>query len=83
MTANNTQAHEPLQRILLPKRGEPFDVRMLYLIEAEQNRERLSWFDRTSVTIPAGEEASFETTSMPSRLLIGAAGRSCAPLFSA
>ena len=61
MTANNTQAHEPLQRILLPKRGEPFDVRMLYLIEAEQNRERLSWFNRTSVTIPAGEEASFET----------------------
>ena len=59
--ANNTQAHEPLQRILLPKRGEPFDVRMLYLIEAEQNRERLSWFNRTSVTIPAGEEASFET----------------------
>ena len=34
---------------------------MLYLIEAEQNRERLSWFNRTSVTIPAGEEASFET----------------------
>ena len=61
MTANNTSAFEPLQRILLPKRGEPFDVRMLYLIEAEQNRERLSWTDRTSVTIPAGEEASFET----------------------
>lgn len=61
MTANNTSAFEPLQRILLPKRGEPFDVRMLYLIEAKQNRERLSWTDRTSVTIPAGEEASFET----------------------
>ncbi len=61
MTANNTSAFEPLQRILLPKRGEPFDVRMLYLIEAEQNRERLSWTNRTAVTIPAGEEASFET----------------------
>lgn len=61
MTANNTSAFEPLQRILLPKRGEPFDVRMLYLIEAKQNRERLSWTDRTSVTIPAGEAASFET----------------------
>ena len=61
MTANNTSAYEPLQRILLPKRGEPFDVRMLYLIEAEQNRERLSWTNRTAVTIPAGEEASFET----------------------
>ena len=61
MTANNSAAYEPVQRILLPKRGEPVDVRMLYLIESEQNRERLSWNDRTSVTIPAGEEASFET----------------------
>ena len=56
-----SQVKEPLARILLPKRGEPFDVRMLYLIEAEQNRERLRWGDRTSVTIPAGEEVSFET----------------------
>ncbi|OFQ56653.1 glycosyltransferase family 2 protein [Corynebacterium aurimucosum] len=61
MTANNSAAYEPVQRILLPKRGEPVDVRMLYLIESEQNRERLSWSGRTSVTIPAGEEASFET----------------------
>ena len=64
MTANNSAAREtlePVQRILLPKRGEPVDVRMLYLIESEQNRERLSWSGRTSVTIPAGEEASFET----------------------
>ena len=61
MTANNTAAYEPVQRILLPKRGEPVDVRMLYLIESEQNRERLSWSGRTSVTILAGEEASFET----------------------
>ena len=51
VTANNpsasaagseTRVFEPVQRILLPKRGEPFDVRMLYLIESEQNRERLS-----------------------------------------
>ncbi|MBK4139116.1 glycosyltransferase [Corynebacterium macginleyi] len=61
MTANNPSAYEPLQRILLPKRGEPRDVRMLYLIEAEHNRERLSWTHRTAVTIPAGAEASFET----------------------
>ena len=61
VTANNSAAYEPVQRILLPKRGEPVDVRMLYLIESEQNRERLSWSGRTSVTIPAGEEASFET----------------------
>ncbi|AKE40080.1 glycosyltransferase [Corynebacterium camporealensis] len=56
-----TSTREPLARILLPKRGEPFDVRMLYLIEAEQNRERLRWSDRSSVTIPAGEEVSFQT----------------------
>ncbi|WP_408932384.1 glycosyltransferase [Corynebacterium sp. YSMAA1_1_D6] len=64
MTANNSAAREalePVQRILLPKRGEPSDVQMLYLIESERNRERLSWSGRTSVTIPAGEEASFET----------------------
>lgn len=65
MTTNNPATFLPtdeqLQRILLPKRGEPFDVRMLYLIEAEQNRERLRWHDRTSVTIPAGEEVSFQT----------------------
>ncbi|MCG7251175.1 glycosyltransferase [Corynebacterium pseudodiphtheriticum] len=52
---------EALQRILLPKRGEPFDVCMLYLIESTQNKERLSWNTRTDVTVPAGAEASFET----------------------
>src|SRR5690625_7296648 len=34
---------------------------MLYIIEAEQNRERLRWSDRTSLTVPAGEEVSFQT----------------------
>ncbi|WLP88003.1 glycosyltransferase [Corynebacterium stationis] len=61
MTANNTVSDNAVQRILLPKRGEPFDVRMLYIIEAEQNRERLRWSDRTSLTVPAGEEVSFQT----------------------
>jgi len=61
VTANNTVSENAVQRILLPKRGEPFDVRMLYIIEAEQNRERLRWSDRTSLTVPAGEEVSFQT----------------------
>ncbi|WP_290218078.1 glycosyltransferase [Corynebacterium atrinae] len=52
---------EMLQRILLPKRGEPHDVRSLYLLEAEQNKDRLTWSDRVTVTVPAGAEASFET----------------------
>ncbi|WP_211272755.1 glycosyltransferase [Corynebacterium phocae] len=55
------KAHEPLARILLPSRGEPNDVRTLYLLESEQNKDRLRWQDRTQVTIPAGSEASFET----------------------
>ncbi|WP_304503838.1 glycosyltransferase [Corynebacterium lemuris] len=52
---------EMLQRILLPRKGEPHDVRMLYLVEAEQNKERLTWADRLTVTVPAGAEVSFQT----------------------
>lgn len=47
--------------MLLPKKGEPHDVRMLYLIEPEQNKQRLRWSGRTSFSIPEGNEASFET----------------------
>ncbi|WP_080791825.1 glycosyltransferase [Corynebacterium pacaense] len=54
-------AVEQLQRVLLPRRGEPADVRSLYLLEAEINKERLSWEDRFSVSVPAGAEVSFET----------------------
>ena len=50
-----------LARILLPRRGEPRDVRMLYLVESEQNKERLHWDNRFELTIPAGAEASFQT----------------------
>ncbi|UIZ93435.1 glycosyltransferase [Corynebacterium sp. CNCTC7651] len=45
----------------MPKKGEPHDVRMLYLIEPEFNKQRLTWADRTSFTVPAGNEVSFET----------------------
>lgn len=57
----NTPVREMLQRILLPRRGEPHDVRSLYLQEAEQNKERLTWEDRITVTLPAGSEVSFQT----------------------
>ncbi|WJZ08713.1 Galactofuranosyl transferase GlfT2 [Corynebacterium glaucum] len=60
-TTNAAQTDRVLARILMPKKGEPRDVRMLYLIEDEHNKQRLSWSDRTSFTIPAGNEASFET----------------------
>ncbi len=50
-----------LQRFLLPKAGEPYDVRMLYLIESEHNQTRSRWSDRNSICIPAGNEVSFQT----------------------
>ncbi|AIT62010.1 glycosyltransferase [Corynebacterium doosanense] len=56
-----TTSPEVLQRILLPRQGEPQDVRMLYLVESGQNKERLSWSERFSVRVPGGSEASFET----------------------
>lgn len=54
-------AVEQLQRVLLPRRGEPHDVRMLYLIESETNPARAKWDSRTAVTIPADSEVSFQT----------------------
>ena len=48
-----------LQRFLLPRVGEPHDVRMLYLIESEYNKQRAMWTDRSSITITAGSEVSF------------------------
>lgn len=60
-TPEATKAFEPLARILLPSRGEPRDVQMLYLIESEHNKDRVRWADRGTVTIPAGAEVSFET----------------------
>ncbi|MBS5166690.1 MAG: glycosyltransferase [Corynebacterium sp.] len=50
-----------MQRILLPKLGEPRDVRSLYLVEPETNVGRVQAHSRTSATIPAGDEVSFET----------------------
>ncbi|MBH5300695.1 glycosyltransferase family 2 protein [Corynebacterium silvaticum] len=56
-----TKAVEKLQRFLLPRAGEPYDVRMLYLIEAEHKTARATWEDRGSVSLAAGNELSFLT----------------------
>lgn len=56
-----TKAVEKLQRFLLPRAGEPYDVRILYLIEAEHNTARATWEDRGSVSLAAGNELSFLT----------------------
>lgn len=58
---SESKAVERLQRVLLPRRGEPQDVRTLYLLEAEQNKERATWNDRYSLSVPAGAEISFQT----------------------
>ena len=60
-SVNDMKAVDVLQRILLPRKGEPHDVRMLYLIESEQNTQRVSWPDRSRVSVPEGAEVSFQT----------------------
>ena len=50
-----------LQRFLLPRAGEPHDVRMLYLVESKYNTQRATWKDRSSISVPAGSELSFLT----------------------
>ena len=50
-----------LARILLPKRGEPVDVRSLYVVENEAAPGRITAQSRTEAVIPAGVEVSFET----------------------
>ncbi len=58
---NGSLAVERLQRILLPKQGEPRDVRSLYLVEPDTNSVRVSAPTRTTATVTAGDEVSFET----------------------
>ncbi|MGO1949463.1 MAG: glycosyltransferase family 2 protein, partial [Mycobacteriaceae bacterium] len=50
-----------LARVILPKRGEPRDVRSLYIVEDEGSQGRVTALGRTSARIPAGAEVSFET----------------------
>ena len=59
--ASASLAVERLQRVLLPRMGEPRDVRSLYLVEPERNGSRVSAHSRTAATIAAGDEVSFET----------------------
>ncbi|WP_032392960.1 glycosyltransferase [Rhodococcoides fascians] len=50
-----------LQRVLLPRSGEPLDVRTLYLEEATTNAKRAHSLSRTSLTIGGESEVSFCT----------------------
>ncbi|WP_242676882.1 glycosyltransferase [Rhodococcus sp. ABRD24] len=48
-----------LQRVLLPRAGEPLDVRSLYMEESATNARRAHATSRTSVSIGAESEVSF------------------------
>ena len=50
-----------LQRIILPRAGEPLDVRTLYLEESWSNSRRAHSTSRTSVALGAETEVSFAT----------------------
>ena len=61
MTAQQFDATR-LARIILPKRGEPRDVRSLYIVENESATPgRVTARSRTEAVIPGGTEVSFET----------------------
>ncbi|MBP2475391.1 galactofuranosylgalactofuranosylrhamnosyl-N-acetylglucosaminyl-diphospho-decaprenol beta-1,5/1,6-galactofuranosyltransferase [Crossiella equi] len=50
-----------LQRIILPRPGDPLDVRALYLDEDKTNQRRAKPLSRTALRIPEQSEISFAT----------------------
>jgi len=48
-----------LQRVILPRTGDPLDLRALYLDEDEGNRKRAAAATRTQLRMPAQSEISF------------------------
>ncbi|WP_280451755.1 glycosyltransferase [Nocardia cyriacigeorgica] len=56
-----TRAKALLQRIILPRPGEPLDVRTLYLEESPTNARRAHAPTRTSLSVGAESEVSFCT----------------------
>ncbi|WP_378735768.1 glycosyltransferase [Nocardia brasiliensis] len=56
-----TRAKSLLQRIILPRPGEPLDVRTLYVEESATNAKRAHATTRTSLSIGAESEVSFCT----------------------
>ncbi|MGK2881844.1 MAG: glycosyltransferase [Mycobacterium sp.] len=57
----DSKAKTLLQRVIFPRAGEPLAVRSLYLIEAARNSRRAHAPTRTSVSLGAESEVSFET----------------------
>ncbi|GAB2919286.1 glycosyltransferase [Rhodococcus aerolatus] len=50
-----------LQRVILPRAGDPLDLRSLYLDEDTTNRRRTRARSRTTLELPAESEVSFAT----------------------
>ncbi len=57
----NSKAVSPLARVILPRPGEPLDVRKLYLEESTTNARRAHAPTRTALQIGAESEVSFAT----------------------
>src|ERR1700753_1552863 len=60
-TQQSSKAVSLLARVILPRPGEPLDVRKLYLEESTTNSRRAHASNRTSLQIPSESEVSFAT----------------------
>ncbi|MDG5483088.1 glycosyltransferase [Mycolicibacterium gadium] len=61
LDAGDTRAVSLLARVILPRPGEPLDVRKLYLDESDTNARRAHAQTRTTLEIGAESEVSFAT----------------------
>jgi galactofuranosylgalactofuranosylrhamnosyl-N-acetylglucosaminyl-diphospho-decaprenol beta-1,5/1,6-galactofuranosyltransferase len=61
LDAGDTKAISLLTRIILPRPGEPLDVRKLYIEESDTNARRAHAQTRTTLEIGAESEVSFAT----------------------
>ena len=61
ITSDESRAVSLLSRVILPRPGEPLDVRKLYIVESDTNARRAHAPTRTSLEIGAESEVSFAT----------------------
>ena len=61
LDAGASRAVSLLARVILPRPGEPLDVRKLYIAESDTNARRAHAPDRTRLEIGAESEVSFAT----------------------
>ena len=61
LDGGQSRAVSPLARIILPRPGEPLDVRKLYIEESDTNARRAHAPTRTTLEIGAESELSFAT----------------------